>query len=129
MKQLKETLALLRTAIDRTPSDVANLEAQYAAIQDELNAANVVLFGLESREKMGIKPANVMSRLSYARSALGSTYGPTQQHKDQLGYAKESLDSVVTRVSTLQQSAVPALQQAVVDAGGPWTVGLPVIAK
>lgn len=128
LKQLKKTMELLRSAIARTPGDVANLEAQYAAIQDELNAVDKVLFGLESRERMGTKPANVMSRLNYARSALGSSYGPTQQHKAQLGYAKDGLDKVVPRVSTLQSKTVPDLQQAVVDAGGPWTVGLPVTA-
>ena len=129
LMQLKDTMALLRTAIDRTPSDVAKLEAQFAAIQDEINEVNRAFYGLKSRDKMGIKPANIMSRLRYARSALGSSYGPTQQHKDQLGYAQNSLDSVVTRISTLQNTAVPKLQHAVLDAGGPWTAGLPVIAK
>ena len=129
LMQLKDTMALLRTAIDRTPSNVAKLEAQFAAIQDEINEVNRAFYGLKSRDKMGIKPANIMSRLRYARSALGSSYGPTQQHKDQLGYAQNSLDSVVTRISTLQNTAVPKLQHAVLDAGGPWTAGLPVIAK
>lgn len=129
LTQLKDTMALLRTAIDRTPNDVAKLEAQFAAIQDEINEVNRAFYGLKSRDRMGIKPANIMSRLRYARSALGSSYGPTQQHKSQLGYAQDSLDSVITRISTLQNTAVPKLQQAVVDAGGPWTAGLPVIAK
>lgn len=129
LTQLKDTMALLRTAIDRTPNDVAKLEAQFATIQDEINEVSRAFYGLKSRDKMGIKPANIMSRLRYARSALGSSYGPTQQHKDQLSYAQDSLDSVVTRISALQNTAVPKLQQAVVDAGGPWTTGLPVIAK
>jgi len=129
LKQLKDTMALLRTAIDRTPSDIAKLEAQFAAIQEEIHAVNRQFYGLKSRDRMGIKPANIMSRLRYARSALGSSYGPTAQHKDQLGYANDSLDSAVARIGTLQSTAVPALQQAVVEAGGPWTSGLPVINK
>ena len=129
LKQLKDTMALLRTAIDRTPSDIAKLEAQFAAIQEEIHAVNRQFYGLKSRDRMGIKPANIMSRLRYARSALGSSYGPTAQHKDQLGYANDSLDSAVARIGTLQSTAVPTLQQAVVEAGGPWTSGLPVINK
>lgn len=129
LKHLKDTMALLRTAIDRTPSDIAKLEAQFAAIQEEIHAVNRQFYGLKSRDRMGIKPANIMSRLRYARSALGSSYGPTAQHKDQLGYANDSLDSAVARIGTLQSTAVPALQQAVVEAGGPWTSGLPVINK
>ena len=129
LKQLKDTMALLRTAIDRTPSDIAKLEAQFAAIQEEIHAVNRQFYGLKSRDRMGIKPANIMSRLRYARSALGSSYGPTAQHKDQLGYANDSLDSAVARIGTLQSTVVPTLQQAVVEAGGPWTSGLPVINK
>jgi hypothetical protein len=58
-----------------------------------------------------------------------SSYGPTQQHKDQFEYANKRLNSVSKQVSTLQQDTIPSLQQAVIDAGGPWTVGAPVIVK
>lgn len=127
LKNLEDTMALLRVAIDRTPSEMSALEADYSNIQREVNAIKNVLFGLESRERKGAKPANVMSRLGYARSALWSTYGPTQQHKEQLSIANAGLNKVVNQVEALQKTAVPALQQRVVDAGGPWTVGLTVI--
>ena len=127
--QVKETMELLRVAIDRTPSDVSQLEAKFASIQRELNDINKAFSGLESRNRKGIKPANIMSRLRYARSALGSSYGPTQQHKDQLGYAEDELNQVSARIKTLQETTVPALQQAVVNEGGPWTAGIPVITN
>jgi photosystem II stability/assembly factor-like uncharacterized protein len=127
--QVKETMALLRVAIDRTPSDVSQLEAQFASIQSEINDINKAFTGLESRNRKGIKPANIMSRLRYARSALGSSYGPTQQHKDQLGYAEDELNQVIARIKTLHETTLPALQQAVVNEGGPWTAGIPVIAN
>ncbi|CAD5264081.1 conserved exported hypothetical protein [Alteromonas sp. 38] len=127
--QVKETMALLRVAIDRTPSDVSQLEAQFASIQSEINDINKAFSGLESRNRKGIKPANIMSRLRYARSALGSSYGPTQQHKDQLGYAEDELNHVIARIKTLHETTLPALQQAVVNEGGPWTAGIPVIAN
>jgi photosystem II stability/assembly factor-like uncharacterized protein len=129
LKQLESTMELLRVAISRTPSNVADLEAKYATITREIHDVNNVLYGLEARNRKGAKPANVMSRLGYARSALWSSYGPTQQHKDQLGYASEGLAEVSKRISALQQNAVPALQQSVVDQGGPWTTGLTVIAE
>ena len=127
--QVKETMALLRVAIDRTPSDVSQLEAQFASIQSEINDISKAFSGLESRNRKGIKPANIMSRLRYARSALGSSYGPTQQHKDQLGYAEDELNHVIARIKTLHETTLPALQQAVVNEGGPWTAGIPVIAN
>eukprot|EP01093_Parvamoeba_rugata_P009876 TRINITY_DN270_c0_g1_i2.p1 TRINITY_DN270_c0_g1~~TRINITY_DN270_c0_g1_i2.p1 ORF type:complete len:1086 (+),score=313.21 TRINITY_DN270_c0_g1_i2:17496-20753(+) len=129
LKQIKETMELLRVAIDRTPSDVSQLEAKFASIQSELNDINKAFSGLASRNRKGIKPANIMSRLRYARSALNSSYGPTQQHKDQLGYAEDELNQVIARIKALHETTVPALQQAVVNDGGPWTAGIPVIAN
>ncbi|MBU2979332.1 glycosyl hydrolase [Alteromonas sp. C1M14] len=128
LKQVKDTMALLRLAIDRTPSNVAELESQFATLQGEINDINKAFNGLASRDRKGIKPANIMSRLRYARSALNSSYGPTQQHKDQLGYAEDALGQVTARIKMLQETTVPALQQAVVNEGGPWTTGIPVVA-
>ena len=129
IKTIEKQLKALRTAIDGTPSDVTGLETQFAAIQTELNALNLALTGLKSRDRKGAKPANIMSRLGYAMSANWSNYGPTQQHKEQFGYAIEGLDSVAKRLHTLQTTTVPSLQQAIIDAGGPWTQGAPVIVK
>lgn len=129
LNNVKETMALLREAIDRTPGDIAQLEAHYGELQAEINAVNRALYGLASRDRKGAKPANIMSRLGYASSAVGSSYGPTQQHREQLGFANEGLDEVSQRVKVLQETRVPSLQQQVVDAGGPWTPGLPVITE
>lgn len=129
LKEMKATMTALRNAIDRTPGNVAELELQFASIQDEINVVNRALFGLASRDRKGAKPANITSRLGYARSGVGSSYGPTQQHHDQLRFASEGLNEVSNRISALQQRSVPALQQAVVNEGGPWTLGLPVITQ
>lgn len=129
LKQLKDTMELLRVAIDRTPNNVSQLEDTFASIQSEINDINRAFSGLESRNRKGIKPANIMSRLRYARSALNSSYGPTQQHKDQLGYAEDELANVIVRIKTLHETRLPALQQAVVNNGGPWTAGMPVIGN
>ena len=75
---------------------------------------------------MGIKPANISSRLSYAMTATWSSYGPTEQHREQFGYAMEGLDAVGKRLKALQEETFPGLQQAVINAGGPWTSGATV---
>jgi diacylglycerol kinase len=62
-------------------------------------------------------------------SATWSSYGPTKQHTEQFGYALEGLDAVTKRIKTLQQETVPALQMAIVNAGGPWSVGSALIAN
>ena len=126
LEDIEKTLASIRTAIDRTPQDIASLEAQYAALTSEVNAIKVALNGLASRDQMGIKPASIASRLGYAMSATRSSYGPTQQHRDQLGYAVEGLSEVSKRVQKLQTTDLPAMQKAILDAKGPWTSGAPI---
>jgi len=127
LKDVEKTLDVLRVAIDRTPNDVASLEAKLESATQELNAINLGLYGMESQNRMTAKPANVASRLGYASSALWSSYGPTQQHKEQLAIALEEFEAMHKRLKTLSGKTVPALQKAVVDAGGPWTKGSPIL--
>ncbi|MEE4244392.1 MAG: hypothetical protein V2I33_03215 [Kangiellaceae bacterium] len=123
ISDISKTIKALRTAIDRTPSNIADLEAKYAAIEAEMNAINFELDGLNSRNRMGAKPANISSRLSYASSASWSSYGPTKQHIQQLGFAFDGLKAVSKRIKALEEQAIPTLQKAIIDAGGPWTKG------
>jgi hypothetical protein len=126
--QITESMKTIRTAVDRTPGDVAQLEAKFATAQTEINAINFELNGLQSRVRKGATPATINSRLGYAMSAMRSSYGPTQQHIDQLGYATEGLSAVSKRVKTLHETTLPALQKAIVETGGPWTLGTSVSA-
>ena len=120
---VEKTMEALRVAIDGTPNNIAVLEKQFADIQTELNGINVEIYGLKSRERKGAKPANISSRLSYAMSAGWSNYGPTKQHKEQLSYALEGLNAVTKRIKVLEQDSIPALQEAIINADGPWTKG------
>ena len=126
LKALRKTLTDIRTALDRTPGDIAPLEKQYANIRKEMNAINFELNGLASQDRMGSKPANINSRLGYAMSAARSSYGPTQQHREQFGYAIEGLNKVSERTLEIQQISIPKLQKAIVAANGPWTAGTPL---
>ena len=127
VEEMALSLQKLRSAIDLTPGNVNDLEAQYTAIQNEINAVKRELTGLESRQGKGIRPANISSRLWYAMSATWSSYGPTQQHLEQFNFALKGLDDVSKRLKSLQDENLPNLQQAIIDAGGPWTSGGPVI--
>jgi len=62
-------------------------------------------------------------------SATWSSYGPTEQHKEQFKFALKGLDSVAKQLKKLQEKAIPKLQKAIMDAGGPWTKGAPVPTK
>ncbi|NVK56763.1 MAG: glycosyl hydrolase [Alteromonadaceae bacterium] len=127
LSALPDSMALIRSAIDRTPGKLEALEARYADIQTTINRLKQRVYGLESRNRMGIKPANINSRLQFAMTANRSSYGPTQQHIEQFGYAQEGLDEVSSAIKVLQQQTIPALQEAINKAGGPWTPNAPVL--
>jgi hypothetical protein len=129
LEEMAKTMKDIRIALDSTPGNITLLEKQFASIQAESNAINIELSGLKSRNQMGVKPANISSRLGYAMSAVRSSYGPTKQHREQLGYALEGLDTVSKRVKALQETAIPKLQQAIVEASGPWTTGSAIISR
>jgi len=129
LKAVAITMKDIRKALDRTPGNIGSLEAQFTNIQTEIDAIGVEMGGLKSRNQMGVKPANISSRLGYAMSAVSSSYGPTKQHRDQLSYAIKGLNTVSERINTLQEKTIPALQTAIVEASGPWTKGAPVLTK
>jgi photosystem II stability/assembly factor-like uncharacterized protein len=126
LSQVTDAMKTIRIAIDRTPGDVATLEGTFASIQEEINGINFELSGLKSRFRKGTPPPTINSRLGYAMTGMWSSYGPTQQHEDQLGYATTGLNDASKRVKALHETAIPALQKSIVDAAGPWTIGAPV---
>lgn len=133
LDDLRENLAFMRTALDRTPADtpenIQALEAMYEGIRTEMEAITNQLRGLQSRQGMGAAPATVSSRLQYASSAGWGAYGPTTQHRQQFGYALEGLAEMTRRTRTLVGETVPAFQAALLAAGAPWTPGsaIPVV--
>lgn len=127
LENVQSTMKAVRVALTQTPGDIAALESQFAEIQSEINGLKRSMYGLESRDRKGIKPANISSRIWYAGSALWSSYGPTAQHHEQFGFASDALTDVLARIKVLQETSVPELQRAIVDADGPWTPGAMVI--
>jgi hypothetical protein len=66
----------------------------------------------------------VRSRLEMVMTGLGaSTYGPTQTHRDQFGYAKADFGAVRDRVASLSDATIPAFEAELVAAGAPWVPG------
>lgn len=126
---MTEKLGAVRLAITNTPGNIADLEMKYASIVAELNAIHELMYGLSSQERMGTKPANIASRLWFASSASWSTYGPTKQHQEQLSFAKGALKEVLNRMLLVQEKTMPELQNAIIKAGGPWTLGAQVITE
>ncbi|WP_417464548.1 WD40/YVTN/BNR-like repeat-containing protein [Kordiimonas sp.] len=119
---LQKKMEGYRTALDRT-ADQSALEAQYAAIRAELFSIEEAIDGQQSREQMGATPATISSRVSFAKFSSSTSYGPTPQSHEQLGYALEAFASVKARLETLMGTTLPAFENALIEAGAPWVRG------
>ena len=113
---------LYRVAMDRS-NNAASLEAEYEALRQELYGIDEALNGERSRAGKGSRPATIGSRLGFANGASNSTYGPTQQAREQYGYAMDAFANVKSRLATMTGTTVPAFEAALDGAGAPWVRG------
>jgi len=60
---------------------------------------------------------------SIGRRALGNTYGPTEEHKGLLLRVKSQLKKVKTKLQTIVDSTIPALENDLKKTGAPWVEG------
>ncbi len=123
ISELMKKMKIFRAAMDRAMVMDAGLEQQYRELRAELYAIDEALSGMKVRERKGATPATIASRIGFARRGGSTSYGPTAQHIEQLNFALEAFDGVKERLNSLNSVAVPAFQQALLDAGAPWTLG------
>ena len=56
-------------------------------------------------------------------TALGTTYGPTDEHKALLSRVQSQLKKVKTKLFPIVNSTLPELESALNNAGAPWIEG------
>jgi photosystem II stability/assembly factor-like uncharacterized protein len=130
-KAIQKTFARLedlRTALHRSQSAPDGLDAELHAIHQELYAIEERLSGHESRKAIGEPDVHTVNRrLSVVSSGtLMSTYGPTPTHRRSLEIAEQELVDLRSRLNTILQERLPALEQKLEQAGAPWAPGQPV---
>ena len=94
-------------------------------IRQEVLALEELLNGNPARNALTERTQHtVRSRLGRIITGLSaSTYGPTQTHRQQFGYAQAELEQVRSRLTTLVESTIPALEAELTAAGAPWVPG------
>ena len=123
---LDEKIALLAKAKSRaTGRDPTALDNSWQAIRTEANELSNLLNGNRARNALTERTRpTVRSRLGLVLLGLGgSTYGPTQTHRDQLGYAKEEFGDIRNRLENLVETTIPEFEADLIEAGAPWVPG------
>ncbi|MCK0070616.1 VPS10 domain-containing protein [Kordiimonas laminariae] len=122
ISDLQKQLKVYRVAMDRT-ADQAALETQYEAIRAELFSLAELLNGKKADDRKGAEPETISSRIGFAQFNSGSSYGPTPQSHEQMGYALEAFRDVRRRLGIMTEQTIPAFEKALEDAGAPWVRG------
>ncbi|MGY6550297.1 MAG: VPS10 domain-containing protein [Erythrobacter sp.] len=127
----RRRLDLLAIATARaTGGDPVMLDNRLDAIRAETHALDELLNGDPARRAIYERTQpTIRSRLDIVMTGLGnSTYGPTQTHRDQFGYARSEFDAARSRLVTLVESTIPAFEAQLEAAGAPWVAGGPIPA-
>lgn len=126
--QTHTRLNVLQTALTRTRTAPGELDARLDALRQELFEIEEALSGNQSHGGFyGAQPETVQSRLSFAQlGTLNAAYGPAPSHERQLGMAEDEFADIRADLSALTEDAIPAFEQALADAGGPWTPAAPL---
>ena len=126
LTELDEKINLLQVATQRiTGGDPEALDNSWQAIRKEANDLDELMNGNSARMAIYERTVpTVRSRLGSVFTGLSnSTYGPTQTHREQFGYAQTEFEDIRTRLIILAETTIPAFEAAIIEAGGPWVAG------
>ena len=89
-------------------------------LNEQMNLIDVLLYGSKSKKEIMEKDITLVSeRISIAkRGFYGNSYGPTKQHMDSFGIAKDQWDSILPRVEKFIK-AVGVLSNDLEQLGAP----------
>ena len=118
----------MHTALSRSTADGGELDAELYAVSQRLHEIAEQLEGKESMEQLNQPQGpTIAQRMFVALIGTGrSTYGPTPTHEMSLEIAEKQFGQVRTELNGLVEQRIPALEQALLEAGAPWMPGSPM---
>jgi hypothetical protein len=128
IEETRGRVEAMDTALSRSTAEGGELDAEIYAVSQRLYELAEQLEGKESMERLNQPQGpTIAQRMFVALIGTGrSTYGPTPTHEMSLEIAEEQFSEVRTELNELVQRRIPALEQALLEAGAPWMPGSPV---
>ncbi len=122
---LLERVKAMRSVLARATSDADSLDARAARVERQLHDIELAFSGSSRRDDAGDSgPVSVQHRLSMASMGTSwSTYGPAPSHKESLRIGLATMATLAEQLEQLRLNAMPALEQALDQAGVPWSPG------
>jgi photosystem II stability/assembly factor-like uncharacterized protein len=124
MKTLLVELGAIKQTLLRS-SAASELRGRARALELEVMDLQLQLSGDERRDLANATgPISVQKRINVAQIGTSfSTYGPTPMHQSSLEIGEQQFADIKTALDRIFNSDMPALRQAMDDAGVPWTPG------
>jgi photosystem II stability/assembly factor-like uncharacterized protein len=121
----------LYIALSRTPAAPGNLDKQLHDIKQAVLEFDEQLNGNRSKAQPGEdRNPTIKNRLNVAITGTqNSTYGPTPLLKRSLEIAQTEFTELKTSFESILNQQIPALEEALIEAGAPWMEGQPIPEK
>jgi hypothetical protein len=118
-------LDAITRALDATPAAPPALHDQPRALQKRLNAILVELRGDRTLGSRSVQmPVAISERVNTISSELTRTLGlPTTTHEQQYQMASELLGAQLSKIKTMVETEIPALEKELERLGAPYTPG------
>jgi len=118
----------MQQALGRSQAPAGDLDAELYRTDQALYEIAEQLEGKQTMNQVGeLQPPTIGQRMFVAMIGTGrSTYGPTPTHVRSLEIAESEFAEVRAELERLVEQRIPALEQALDDAGAPWTPGAPI---
>ena len=126
-EEAEDKVSAMRRALVNTAGAGPDLAKELFDLEQELKELYVAMDGNQSKQEIGERTAPTVGYwLSVAYRGLSTTYGPTRMHQESLDIAKEQFGIIKGQLMEIIEERIPAAEQALKDAGGPWIEGQPL---
>jgi hypothetical protein len=123
--EAENRLALIERALDDTPGADPTLADETRALIDRLEDLKVEMYGdsvLRSRNEP--TPPGIGSRIGRVVGGnWNASSAPTRTHEEGYAIAAEMFAEFLPKLTTLVETDLAALEDAMEEAGAPWTPG------
>ncbi len=110
----------LQTALARAEGDAPDLVSSLHDVRSQLLDLREEMEGSEAKNQIGERnPPTPSDRLFVGYRALGTTYGPTEMHRQTLAAGRSELADIQNQLDELAEQVVPELERQVRAAGAP----------
>ncbi|WP_111684459.1 glycosyl hydrolase [Winogradskyella tangerina] len=125
ISESRDKLKYMKAAVKRAQQPMADLSTKIKAIEDQLDAVQLALFGDPVKRRLDIdQPLSPASRLgSIGYEQKYSTATPTQTHRDSYAIAKAEISAIKSKMEVIFNSDLKALEQLLIAKGAPYTPG------